>query len=489
MNEISNVMKKIPCAVYMRFSSNNQSDTSIEFQRNELLKYCSLHNYEIKEEFVDEAQTGTNDRRKAFQRMIGKSEENPEWETILIYNYSRFSRNLMDSLFHIIKLQRMNIQVISISEALANDLYLSMIQQLFIFSKNQEFSISLSKTTFDAMKNKALKHRTCGGIPPLGYDFDKEGQYVINEAEAEIVRKIFDMYEKGFSYHKMATYLNSEGYKTKVNGDFSKNSFRSILLQEKYIGRYVWNKRAGKNKLGERNNHLYKPQEEHITAENNHEAIISKEQFERVQKLIHERSGGKASNKGVHYYLLGGMKKLKCAECGRYMVGEMRTSHNRKYMVYSCPNHKEKKCSTKEIKAEYLNEFVIRSILINLMKRTDIDEINEALAVQDVNKSLLKKQKRLENTINNLVGAIEQSGSETLVNKLIKLEAEKQKIDEEMKMNTAPIYLTKDNFKYVRTKLKDYIIASEDITVRNFLMEIISTITVNNEEITVELNV
>lgn len=343
---------------------------------------------------------------------------------------------------------------------------------------------------------------SCGGNPPLGYNLDSNGKLIVNESEAEVVKLIFEYYEKGFSYQKIADHLNKHGYKTKLGGSFTKNSFISILRQEKYIGTYFWNRRSARNSLHKRNDSSHKPVAAQVLVNDEHEPIITKEQFERVQALLRSRAGGFACNATKHHYMLGGMKKLKCAECGRYMVGEMRTSHGRKYIVYSCPNHKIKdlssvenngvilkKCPTIEINGESLNNFVAQAILINIMPKSYINNINKAIAMYDVNKELYTKKKRIEKNIDNITEAIAQSGSSVLIEKLKTFEKKLEEINNEIENNKTPIRLNDENFSTVREKLVKHLTNSTDINVIDFLNEIIDTIIIGNDEVIVKLKI
>lgn len=67
------------CVAYLRYSSENQTENSIEYQRESIQKYCSTHNLVLMKEFVDRAKTGTTDRRESFQEMIQEASQGPQW--------------------------------------------------------------------------------------------------------------------------------------------------------------------------------------------------------------------------------------------------------------------------------------------------------------------------------------------------------------------------------------------------------------------------
>ena len=80
-------------------------------------------------------------------------------------------------------------------------------------------------------------------------------------------------------------------------------------------------------------------------------------------------------NRKKSHYMLGGLGILKCQKCGSNMHSQKVTSHGSSYPVYYCPNHKDKKCTTKDIKAEPLNKFVASVLTDELKSRKDFSNI------------------------------------------------------------------------------------------------------------------
>ena len=84
-------MKK--CVAYLRYSTPKQGALSFEYQTEEIVKYCNTNNLLLMKTFSDSACRGKNAKRPAFLEMIEEAKSNPEWDVILLYNLSRFSRN------------------------------------------------------------------------------------------------------------------------------------------------------------------------------------------------------------------------------------------------------------------------------------------------------------------------------------------------------------------------------------------------------------
>lgn len=108
------------------------------------------------------------------------------------------------------------------------------------------YSKNLAREVRKGLNENALSAKHNGGIAPLGYEVTPDRKYKINEVEAESVRLIFSMYSNGYGYNLICSELNRRGLKTKLGRPFGKGSTADILRNEKYIGRYVWNKRLSK---------------------------------------------------------------------------------------------------------------------------------------------------------------------------------------------------------------------------------------------------
>ncbi len=100
---------------------------------------------------------------------------------------------------------------------------------------SEYYSANLSREVKKGFNVRALKCLNNGGRPPLGYMVDRETErFVINESEAVIVRLIFDLYIKGYSYGYILDELNSRNYRTRLGNPFAKNSLHDLILNKKY---------------------------------------------------------------------------------------------------------------------------------------------------------------------------------------------------------------------------------------------------------------
>lgn len=483
-------------AAYMRYSSNNQDEKSIQYQRAAIMTYAHNKGYYVICEYIDEAKSGRTDRRDGFQEMIADAMNNPPWSKILVYDMSRFSRNHADASKYALELEDQDIDLISVTQEFDNSNE-GFLMRGIVDLLNEYYSRNLGKHTHAGMKQRANKAKHCGGTPPLGYDI-VNGDLVINEYEAEIVRLIFDMYENNFSYRQMAEELNSKGYVNKHGQPFTTNSFYSILHQEKYIGTYTWNRAVKKNNQGKRNNHKQKHEDDQVILKNAVPPIISKEQFERIKQLFETRQNGTSPTKSRHFYLLSGGDFLKCAYCGSNLIGSISSSHGKKYKYYYCPNHRKKKgedrCPGVGISAEYIEPFVIRSVVSDIFNRKDLIDLYNNTEEHDHIKALTAELRRLEKTSKSLLRTTTKTFNtpayEDACAQLQEVAQQKLNIKAEIdKLTADQVTADEDDRRQLCRDIIALMKTSNLLETKKYLKHVISSILVSNEDISVSLNI
>lgn len=475
---------------YARFSSENQDYSSIEYQHEGIKGYCKRNNMCLLKIFTDEAQTATNDRRVSFQQMVAEAKGSPVWSKIIVFDYTRYSRNIYDALSYLRIFKDNGIELVSATEPYcAGEDSAAFMCRMNAFTYSAVSSMDNAKRTHAGMKVKASKGLFCGGKPPLGYDIVNQ-QYEINEQEAEAVRLIFDLYEKGYTYKNIARKLNKRGCLNK-NGDcFNERSFQSILTQEKYTGVHVWNRAVAADSYGRHNTHKQKPIEEQIHVPDALPVIISREQFERVQRRRTNKDGLKARRSNSHHYMLSGLKKMICAECGAYMVGMVKTSGKNVYYTYSCPNHKKKTCSMKDIRADKLDKLVAGNLVADLYTRSDIHKIFASMCYDERYYILKDRLGGIEEKTRNVMKVVSRGCEDSAVAELRKLKNEKENLKSQISIYEAKMdVLNGGNLKGVVTSFGNSLIHSDEPEIVDFLQENISSIIVDHDEITVTFNV
>ena len=475
-----------PVVLYSRYSSNNQTDNSLEYQFAAASAYCKTHNMELVGVYSDAACTGTDDRRPNFQRMIADAHNNPVWKTILCYKLSRLSRNATNQMNCEAELQKLGIKCVSITEFFS-DTPLGRHEKRVQASHNQLVSEETAEHTFSGMQVKAKQGSHCGGRPPLGYKLVNK-RLVIDEETAEAVRLIFQMTLQGVSYSKIAAYLNEQGYRSQEGQKFTKNSFNSILHQEKYCGTYIWNKTATvKGDTGK--SHMEKPVDEQVRIKDGCPAIIDRDTFDRVQEAMKQRSGG---NRTHYHYMLAGMGVLKCAHCGHNMHGVVRTKHDgTKYTVYACPNHHggDRSCPTKDVRAECLDTFVSKAMIAGRFLKADTPNLSKQVAYGDEIKRLKKRQHELKGAVDTDLALLEKHFFDTLEARYFQHQSELEQLSAKIeKLSATESPITKDNIGKVIGRFRKHLIESDDPDVRSYIMEHIDLIQYGNEKVSVHVN-
>ena len=347
-------------AIYARYSSDNQRTESIDEQVRACRYYAQqTGQYDIVAVYKDEALSGYKNihKRDGFSQLMADAEAG-KFEAVMVYELSRFSRNGSDTIVYTEKLAKLGIEFVSVRERLDRTPEGRMMMYV-ITGMNEYYSANLAIEVMRGLKENAYNAKHTGGMPPLGYDLDREGHYIINPTEAAAVRLIFDMYLSGSGYTPIIDELNRSGYKTKRGGDFKKNSLYDLIRNEKYTGTYVYN-RTAQAKNGKQNRHKYKDDSEVIRVKEAFPAIITEAEYKEAMKRMKEQAHKGAKNKAKRDYLLSG--KVYCGHCGKAMHGDTRTRKGYQYAYYTCGNHSIHQCCLKSIKADLLEAEVIRQL-------------------------------------------------------------------------------------------------------------------------------
>lgn len=329
--------------VYARFSSHAQGEQSIEGQLSAARAYASARGYSIVHEYIDRAMTGKNDNRDDFQKMLSDCAKK-QFSVIIVWKVDRFGRNREEITFNKYRAKKHGVRVEYVAENLP-DSPEAVILESVLEGMAEYYSLQLSQNVKRGARENAKKCKYSGGSIPLGYKIDENQKYIINEETAPIVRMIFKMYAEGQTIPEIVRYLNEQGLKTSLGRPYSKNSLRSILKNEKYIGIFDF-------KNGE------------IRIEGGVPAIVDDETFIKVQKLLHINQRAPASKWSRAEYLLTG--KLYCGTCGSLMTGESGTSKTgSKHRYYICSErkqHTKKKCDRKAIRKDWIEDIVFSRI-------------------------------------------------------------------------------------------------------------------------------
>ncbi|MCL2171476.1 MAG: recombinase family protein [Defluviitaleaceae bacterium] len=308
-NAVTNVV------LYARMSTDKQ-ENSIESQCVVLENYAKAHGMLVVDRYVDEGLSGRDAAsRPAFMKMIDDS-RNGDFDGVLVYDSSRFARNLEESIVYKSVLNKNGVALISATEPRLDD-DSALITDAMLGALNELHSRKLSKAVKRGMVHAAQKgfHQT---PPPYGYS-KQNGVLQINEQEAAVVRMIFEMFIDLPSWHSVAAKLNDMGIsKRKAYGWYSRD-IKRMLTNSTYIGfvNYAGNVYNGK-----------------------HDSIVDNEIWDKVKILIENKPTYQSRSSNTYKHWLSGL--LKCGVCGGRLNHSTDKRGNR---FYRCSKYANGACN------------------------------------------------------------------------------------------------------------------------------------------------
>ena len=339
--------RQLRVAAYCRVSTDDEEQlTSYEAQKNYYTdKIMTNKEWTMAGIFADEGITGTSARKRPeFLRMIRQCKQG-KIDIVLTKSISRFARNTVDCLNYVRALKELGIAVIFEKENM-NTLEIDseiLITMLGAFAQSESESISANVRwgIRQAMKEgkATIQYKYL-----YGYRKGDDGKPEIIPDQAEVVRKIYDLFLSGTPVRGIQEYLNANSVPN-INGEpkWARSAIDSILTNEKYCGDVLLqktyiddciNKKVKKN-TGQLPMYL---------VQNHHEGIISRETFDATQAELARRSAGKSPSKKnaptgrsrySSKYALS--DRLYCGECGtQYQRCTWRNRDGSKRIVWRC---------------------------------------------------------------------------------------------------------------------------------------------------------
>ena len=338
--KIQHTKRKV--AAYCRVSTDNEDQAnSFESQQRYFRQYIERNpDWELYEVFADEGISGTNTKkRKEFNRMIACA-KNGDFDLIVTKEISRFARNTLDSIFYTRDLKKHGVGVIFMNDNI-NTLDGDAELRLAIMSSiAQEESRKTSERVKWGQKRQ-MEQGVVFGRSMLGYDV-KDGKMYINEDGAKVVRLIFHKFvNEGKGTHVIARELREEGIKPMRVKEWQNTVILRVIRNEKYCGDLVQKKTYTPDFLSHEKK-VNLGQEEFVIIKDHHEPIISRELFDKANRILDEKSlsqEGKA--KHSNRYPFSG--KIKCGCCGSSYVARYKNrkdgSRYKAWRCYEAANH------------------------------------------------------------------------------------------------------------------------------------------------------
>lgn len=285
-------------AAYIRVSTDSkEQESSFELQYSYFNNRISENdNWILVKTYKDYGKSGLSiSKRDGFKEMIADAKKK-RFDLLIVKSMSRFARNTIDSIKTVRLLLEHNIEIIFDVEKMhikKNDSEL-LLSILSAFA--QEESASKSTDIRWGMKQK-MKEGTYIVKAIYGYR-SVDQQLVINQSEAEVVRLIYELYLNNNSYGTIKTELEKRDLLSPTGGNtWSTKTIERILSNEKYLGRVTYPKSFSKDYLNNQR-FINKGEVTQYTVYDNHDAIITEDQFNQVQVLKQKRANYDINNKG-----------------------------------------------------------------------------------------------------------------------------------------------------------------------------------------------
>lgn len=359
-------------ALYLRVSTARQAehDVSIPDQRRQGEAYCAWHGHRLVDVFVDAGVSAKTGRRPEFQRMIELAAAKPApFDMIIVHSFSRFFRDHFELEFHIRKLARNGVTLVSITQAIGDDpMHVMMRRVMSLFDEYQ--SRENAKHVRRAMRENARQGFWNGALPPIGYRIvaaESRGAKIkkkleIDPLHAGTVRLIYRLALEGdgstgpLGVKAIATYLNARKLFTRDGGRWGVGAVHQILTRTTYVGRHVFDRHGGGEVPGGSSEGIIVPVP----------PLVDEATFSAIQAHLRSRNPKITPPRIVNGpTLLTGL--LHCARCGGAMI--LRTGKGR-YRYYSCRVKAQQNlggCSGMAVRMEAFDALIIRHLEARLL--------------------------------------------------------------------------------------------------------------------------
>lgn len=415
-------MKDYRAGIYLRLSKEDiQENNSIDAQRDITTKYAIEHNFNVVKEYVDNGYSGILDSRPKLNELMLDIVTN-KINMVIIKDLSRLTRDKNKTGYYTeIFFPDNDVRFISVTEMIDSGESYEIDDSIMLRGIVNEYYIADISKKIKSVKTSLKKDgKYVEYNVPYGYKKDSEDKYkvIIDEEVADNVRLIFDMYIDGYSQMQIAKKLTEmgiatakeyKGFSVKIKA-WRQDSVGRILQDPFYTGDMIINKcisnyKTKKTKKVEKS--------EWIIKENTHEAIISKEKFNRAKKIREEKAH---KPKKQYEYLLKGL--VHCGHCGarmQYKSIARTMNHGKrleKYdytwyykcrMIYRFPEICNRGHSIKE---KDLNEIVLDAVRKRLNKfhiEEDTGKLIDDYKKNDVSYKMLVKLKKEKDKIDNTI--------------------------------------------------------------------------------------
>lgn len=370
--------KAYEVGIYVRLSREDDmkigESESIQNQKEYCTNYVINQGWNIANYYCDDGFTGTNFDRPDFKRLINDI-ENGKINLVIVKDLSRLGRDYIETGYYIEKyFPKQSVRFIAINDGIdtfSNNTNNDM--SPFKSVMNDMYAKDISKKVRSVMDTKRMNGQYIGAFGTYGYkkDSNNKNQLIIDEAVAPIVKRIFEMYSIGCGITKIANILNDEeilcpgAYKKQQYPTYNNPRVRLDLWTAhtiKYIlNNYTYAGDLAQGKFVKVNYKVKKfknvPKDRWIIAKDAVPAIVERNLFDNVQKLLADKKSANHSSTREEHLLVG---LIFCGDCGERLTF---TKTFNKTIYCICSQYKRfSRCSRHSIAESLLEKYVINDL-------------------------------------------------------------------------------------------------------------------------------
>lgn len=407
-------------AAYLRLSREDDDrfeSNSITGQKELIRDFVSKnHDLHLVDFYIDDGYTGTNYERPGFKKMLQDIETN-KVNCVIVKDLSRLGRNYIETGKFIERIfPALGVRFISVNDHYDSNNEHSDADEILIPFKNLLNDAYCRDMSLKVRSQLAVKRKSgqyIGSFPAYGYKKDPKNKnhLIIDEEPAKIVQKIFNWKLEGYNQKAIAAKLNelgvetpllykqhhgsnyNSGFRAKENPVWESVNVRRILQNEVYTGTVVQGKTEKVNYKIKKQRDI--DEKDWVRVPNMHDAIISHETFEAVQRLF--KTDTRTSPLKTMVYPLSGI--CKCGHCGHNMtIRGAQKAGGKYYSYYHCITVENgKPCGGHLINTQKLSDVVLKEVqvdmklfaeaakVIDISKQTSIAKITDDVVSQQIN--------------------------------------------------------------------------------------------------------
>lgn len=450
----------LKAAIYIRVSTDAQFEEgySVDAQKEQLTAYCVSKGMKQYDYYIDGGWSGSNIERPEMERLINDVKAG-EISHVIVYKLDRLSRSQKDTLYLIEDLfMPNNVDFVSLTESLdtSTPMGRAMIGILAAFAQLERENIRM-RTRMGMLERVKEGYWMGGGRVPFGYDYDKKNGVLVPNKDAEKVRKIYDLYIKGYSPQNIANMLGLKYDRLAMQ----------ILKRKSNYGIIEYNG---------------------MEYQGRHEPIISKDIYDEAMAAMISRS---ITRTYTSDYLLTGL--IYCGKCGAKMRYQKWGKKGTKLVCYSQQTskpylRKDLDCDQDKLWADEVEDFIIKRLLHLKEERQDMSVVEYNSSVLEL---LTQQKEEVERKIKRLYNLFSESTDDLLLetineNKIILAKINKKLSSETRNQN---IILERNKIKNQIENLDtqwEYMTQQEK---QNLVRSLIEKVVITGETIRLELKI